>query len=50
MNSDDFTAACNDMGKDEIPAEWGAVRGTEGLNLNSSENDSLLDLLKSFGY
>jgi hypothetical protein len=50
MNSDDFTPACNDNGKDEMPPEWCAVRGTEGLNCNSNENDGILALLKELGF
>jgi hypothetical protein len=50
MNSDDFTPACNDNGKDEMPPEWCAVRGTEGLNCNSNENDGILAILKEMGF
>lgn len=39
-----------DNGKDETPPEFAAVQGTEGLNCNSSENDSLMALLKEFGF
>ena len=39
-----------DNGCDPTPPEFGAVRGTEGLNLNSSENDELMKLLKEFGF
>ena len=34
----------------ESSPEFDAVRGTEGLNCNSSENDSLMALLAEFGY
>jgi len=37
-------------GKEASSPEFDAVRGTEGLNVNSDENDDLMKLLKKFGY
>ena len=34
----------------ESNPEFDAVRGTEGLNVNSNENDDLMKLLKEMGF
>ena len=51
MNPYDLIPACEDNGKDEIPAEWGAVQSTDdGFTCGGSENDGLMALLKEFGF